>query len=418
MQDVIHLNDAWKSIGRLSVNFIRKWKTVIMGKVFICADTEFPRKGAVSNYIETFAKALKVNQKDVYVIAVSHKQEEYTRWTEYNQIVYTSIYYDVSNKRNTLCARMNIGKKMWNCIYQNGVSSEDTIICYTNNFFFMKSIYTNAEKRKIKVINCVCEWHIAQQFKYGYLDIFNFWYYCLGFYCGIGISGNVIAISRKLEEFFVKKGCKVLRFPPLIDFPQGNIELNKPCEKIKFIYSGSFKNKDSMQVMLKAFAALPHDMKRKVEFHITGYSWEKLYKMSIVPQEIWENVRELLVVHEWMEYNELIELYKQMHFLLIARETNRVTLSNFPSKVPEMMAWGIIPIMTQVGDLPNLYLEDGVDSILFSQCDVSECCQAITKAINLTPEKRRYMQDCARKKAEMAFDYAQWSEKIGKFIGA
>ena len=385
-------------------------------KVFICADTEFPHKGATSNYIETLAKAFTVMAVDTYIVAVSREQRTSVDWIEYGSICYKTIPYDVSDTKKTLRARLSIGKEMWNCIYQKGIESGDAVICYTSNFFLMKKIYGNAKKYGIKVINCVTEWHTARQFKYGYLDIFNFWYYCLAFYRGMRLSGNVIAISKKLEEYFKKKGCRVLLMPPLIDCSASIKDIQKPCDKTKFIYSGSFKNKDSMRVMLESFAGLPDAMKDNVEFHITGYTYDKLYEESTVSPETWEAVKKVLVIHSWMEYNELIELYKQVEFLLIARETNRVTLSNFPSKVPEMMVQGIIPVMTKVGDLPNLYLENGIDCILFEQCTVESCREAIVQAVQMNEATRRQMRDNARKTAKENFAYENWADSIYDFV--
>ena len=386
-------------------------------RVFICSDTEFPHKGATSNYIETLAKAFAVKAIDTHIIAVSREQRTIGDWIEYGGICYKALPYDVSDARKTLHARLSIGKEMWNCIHQQGIEPGDVVICYTDNFFFLRKICENAKKHGIKVINCVTEWHTAVQFKYGYLDIFNFWYYCLAFYRGMGLSGKVIVISKKLEEYFKQKGCRVLLMPPLIDCSMAaTADIKKTCDKTRFIYSGSFKNKDSMRVILESFASLPAEMQEDIEFHITGYSYDKLYEMSKVSPETWEAVEKLLVVHTWMEYNELIELYGQMDFLLIARETNRATLSNFPSKVPEMMAYGIIPVMTRVGDLPNLYLENGIDSILFEQCTVESCRGAIIQAVRSDETERKQMRDNARKTVKENFAYENWADSIYDFV--
>lgn len=141
-----------------------------------------------------------------------------------------------------------------------------------------------------------------------------------------------------------------------------------------------------------------------------------MYKESSVTSKIWEDVKELLVLHSWMEYSELLELYQQMDYLLIARESNRATLSNFPSKVPEMMAYGIIPVMTQVGDLPNLYLENGRDSILFDQCTVESCRDAIVQAVQMNKSERILMRENTCKKAMESFAYEKWADVIYNFI--
>lgn len=55
-----------------------------------------------------------------------------------------------------------------------------------------------------------------------------------------------------------------------------------------------------------------------------------------------------------MKYGELIGLYQEMHFLLLARGVSQMTLANFPSKVPETMCFGIVPIVSEVGIIRSI----------------------------------------------------------------
>lgn len=387
-----------------------------MQKVFICLDKEFPRKNAPANYVEYLAKAIQSENTMIYIISIAAIQTECNCWHHYQKMEYCNVYYDVSNPLKTIKARTTVGFDMWKCITSRRISEGDLIICYTDNYFMMKTLKEKGVSRKAKVINCVAEWYLAAQYKYGYFDIFNYWYDCLGFYRGIGCSKKVIAVSRKIGNYFHNKGCKTFILPPLTDPFEFQYLNDKKCDKIRFIYSGNFINKDSMKDMLLGLAGLEEKERQQIEFHITSGNRGSLDKIAIELGDDWEKIADRVIIHEWMPYIELVELYQKMHFLLIARPNNRVTQSNFPSKIPEMMSYGIIPIMNRVGDCPEYYLEDNKDSILFDTCDATACSRAISRAIELLPEQRVFMQCNARKKAETVFYYGAWSEKIKSFL--
>ena len=93
-----------------------------------------------------------------------------------------------------------------------------------------------------------------------------------------------------------------------------------------------------------------------------------------------------------------------------------MTQSNFPSKIPECMCYGIVPIMSNVGDAPKYYLKNQVNSIVFDGCTVSSCKQAIYSALSVEWSKYKLLSESARRTAEKQFDYRQWSEKVSGMI--
>lgn len=387
-----------------------------MQNVFICLDKEFPRKNAPANYVEYLGKALRSEETAVYFISIASKKNECNQWFQYQKMKYCNVYYDVSTPLKTAKARLKVGLDMWKCMISQQISEGDVIICYTDNYFMMKTLWANGRKKKVKVINCVAEWYLAHQYKYGYFDVFNYWYDCLGFYRGVGCGKKVIAISRKIDSYFRSKGCKTFILPPLIDPFEFPYHKEKKCDKVRFVYAGNFSNKDSMGNMLLGIAGLDEEKREQIEFHITGGNREGLNRVIAELGNEWKKIAECVIIHDWLSYEELINLYQRMHFLLLTRPDNRVTQSNFPSKVPEMMSYGIIPVMNRVGDCPNYYLEDGKDSLLFDACDADSCRKAISRAMTLSSEQRISMQNYARAKAENTFYYDVWREKIKAFL--
>ena len=119
-------------------------------------------------------------------------------------------------------------------------------------------------------------------------------------------------------------------------------------------------------------------------------------------------LKNVLIRHDWLRYDELTDLFNQMHYILLARPITQVTLSNFPSKIPEALCYGIVPVVSRVGDYTNLYLQDGKESFVFDGCNAKDCCNAIERAVSVSFEEWLKMSHAARKMAEERFDYHNW----------
>ena len=121
-----------------------------------------------------------------------------------------------------------------------------------------------------------------------------------------------------------------------------------------------------------------------------------------------------VVYHNRLEYMDLVALYRDMHFLLLIREKNQQMLAGFPSKLPETMAFGIIPIATSMGDYAEYYLKDGVDSLLIYEPGIEACAAAISRGLTLSPEAIRNMSFAAYTTAKERFDYHNWVDFLKK----
>ena len=167
--------------------------------------------------------------------------------------------------------------------------------------------------------------------------------------------------------------------------------------------------------MLTAFCSLTTKEKRCVKLHITGTSLDNL-KRKINSDELYLQIANVFVVHEWMEYTELIDLYRTIDFLILIRFDNQITQANFPSKIPESMSFGIIPVCTRVGDYTKYYLKDNFDSIIFDPDSTKICLDSIRKAIYMPESQYLLMRNNARRTAVEKFGFKNWSEKLHTFI--
>lgn len=393
----------------------------MMKKAYICAHANFPRNGAEANYIYSLAKCLQTIGYKVMIISRGHNRKE--DWCEAEQsYVYREVHYDNVGERppkfwGSFFGYFYESRKIINKLRKNSVSKVDCVILYSINFFYIRDIYKYAKRKGIMLYTCIVEYPQSFQYKGGKFNPV-FWLERLGFRHGIPINRKVIVISQYLQSYFRKLNCKTFILPPLVDFDEYKAEVCKrgETEFCNIIYSGNPSGKDDMNVMAHAILRANKKNKGKIRFHITGCNVETLKRISNLTSAEWDDLKNYICVYPWMEYEELIKFYWSMDFLLLARHKNMVTLSNFPSKVPELMACGIIPIVSEVGDYTSLYIRDQYNGIVFQNCTIEECAEAIERAVQLTEEKKKVLSKNARMMVKDKLDYHVWGERIEDFL--
>ena len=213
-------------------------------------------------------------------------------------------------------------------------------------------------------------------------------------------------------------GCVAHVVPPLTDMTEVTSEpSDSGCEKETYdlIYPGIPFTKDDIEVMLEALLVLPEHVRRRIRFHSTGIPRERLERFLGKKSFLLDKLNDVFCIHGFMPYDDLEKLYHKMDFLLLSRYENLVNHANFPSKLPELMARGIIPIGNRVGDY-HLCLTDDVNAFLFEKDDAHECANAILRAVS-NPWKKIYaMKASAQKCAEKHWDYRHWSQRLSEFI--
>ena len=187
-------------------------------------------------------------------------------------------------------------------------------------------------------------------------------------------------------------------------------ETSKEQLPYKFILPANGKMKDNLESMICAFLNLSDQELSRVELHLCGISEEKL--RSVVNKQEWNRLEKIVIIHKWMKYDELEKMYKEMHYLLLARDICQMNLANFPSKVPETMAYGIVPIASRVGDYTELYLRDGENSFIIEGSKVEQVTEAVHKAISISYDEYKNMSKAARRCVYKCFDYRTFSAQL------
>lgn len=379
-----------------------------MRRVFIQTSCKYPHGEALANYIQSLSKAiLNVGYE---VILVTGINEEYA----FEAVVLDSEpikIVPIMSKADTISKQERITRycdERIKVLEKYEIDREDRVIVFEpRNEYFLNRLFEKREKTGFKVICAVLELFSARDYRTR--DDYERSIYIRD---EVFLQADaILSISEYIDEHYMNKGMRrVYRFPPMIDSLECSFKV-KETDRYRFIIPSK---KDSVKSMLTAFAGLKDEEAEKVEIHISGI--EKEYIEKIMDQAAWRKIVKYTIIHPWVRYDELVKLYQQVDFLLIARDECQRTLANFPSKVPETMAYGIVPIVSDVGDYTKYYLKDGKDSIFIDGDDADAVRIALEKAIRMSAAEYMCYSKNARKTAEERFDYRIWDLKIKRML--
>lgn len=388
-------------------------------RLFILTNDPVPFGTANANYIRNFSKAVAATGMEVIVIGMKSSSENSKLYCSESieRIQFWNFNESRIGGKNYLRVYFNYKKNYQEALNAFEAGENDYIIVYSTELDTAKAAIEYSLVPCEHKAFCEVEWFQPYQYKHGKLNLlYILWR--IGFQYRMREFQKAIPISTNLERLCIKNGCNTLVVPALVDTDDLRAERTTDDKYIHFIYPGSASDKDSFPCMMNALKRVDLEIRRRVRFHLTGsMSYEKLMDILGSDRDVLEEIKDNLVFHGWLTYDDLMTLYGKSDFLLIARARNVVTLSNFPSKVPEMMSYGVVPVCSDVGDYTEIYLRDGIDSIQFENDSVSSCADAICRAIEIKESSNlAKMQEAARETVKEKLDYRNWGDRIVAFL--
>ena len=383
-----------------------------MNRVFICGYFNFPRGGAAANYVQSFAKVFLRLGKNVIVISNINPNIK-LEGNKYQEIQVENVQLREDKLGHYIDFNFLMGKYYEQILSGLSVDCSDLIIAYSRDSFILNSVLKIGKKVGAKTGVCLVEWFEKKDYGKWFRNV-EYWKSQISFYRENLKFDYIFPISTYIEGYYKKKNCKTFRLPSLVDTEEFEYNEKKITDKRIFIFPGNGKMKDALEETIQAFALLRDEEVLKLEFHICGVG--KLAKQIIKENKLENSPAGKIVIHEWMPYEELIDLYRRAHFMILARDISRMTLANFPSKIPETLSYGIIPICSRVGDYTKLYLMDGVNSLIMDGCDVQTILHGIRRALAMSDQDIINYSNKCRITAETKFDYKQWVKPLDKFL--
>lgn len=379
-----------------------------MSRVFIQVYCEYPRGGALANFIQNLTKAILCSGYEVILLTDINKEYDFSEIVLANSQI--AVIPIVASDDVEVCSRQ---KRTGFCDERIGalrkykISKEDRVMVFwLKNEYFLERLFELEREVGFKSICGVLELYNIEDYKSeeNYKrDVHIEREVYLG-------ANAVLAVSGYVCDYYAAKGMTAYCFPPMVDCDEYPMK-PKRMDKYKFIIPSQ---KDSLESMLRAFLSLPDIENCGIELHLCGVNETTIHEM--LSKTDWDRLTRFAIIHSWLKYDELIELYQQMHFILVARHECQRTLANFPSKIPEAMTYGVVPIVSDVGDYTKYYLQDGYDSIFIQGDSRDDIRKSLVKALSLDNKKYKEYMEHAQKTARTKFDYHVWVPKIGKML--
>lgn len=380
-------------------------------RLVICLDRQFPFGDAAANLAVHLATAAREEGWEPFVIGRNRKGSD-------PKGVRESIPY-----QNLLSARTRVGRafayfgtglRVGRILKGLKLQPGDRVLIYSSNLFYIRPVLFTANRTGARVIFEVVEWHQPWQFKRGRMEPFylNFDYCFRVLYPS---TGYVIAISRRLQAHFEARGCRVLLMPPLagrVTVKRVQLPEQRP---VRFIYSGNPWGKDNFGAVLAALCLLSESERNRLEFHITGQTCDDIVRELPFAAKHLKDLDRSVVFHDWLEYSELEKLYDECSFLLLVRDSNIVTESNFPSKIPEALGRGVVPVVSPVGDIRQ-YLQDGHDAIFVGSSDAKVVAGVLRRILSYDSGRILHMRANAYQTASVVFGTSAWAPALGQFL--
>lgn len=382
-----------------------------MKQVFIYSNCIFPHGSASANYLQYLGRALIEIGYDVYLISNGNydkcQYDQEKKLYEYKGINFKKINEEHPGFKKYIDKIVSI-HEFTEFVKCHKPQKDDLIIVYSSDATKLKALLRFARRRNLKIVACVVEWFPKEFYPRNshkkYQNIFDKIYPKFDL---------LFPISRYIADYLTSCGGKCAVLPIMTDpYEYNYMEMKRnDVENKRFLFIKNGMMKDCSDVLFDAINSMSFEEFEKLEFHFKGYKEEDIKK--VLTSKFWPLLGRKIITHGWMEYDELISLYNNMTFLILPREKNQMTLANFPSKIPEVMCFGMIPIVSDVGDYTDLYLRDNIDSIFIRECNSIGCLEAIRKAADLSYIKIRDMSKQARKTAVDRFNFRVWEDYIG-----
>lgn len=384
--------------------------------VYICGLYAFPKGSAGSVYVQNLAQAfLAIGYRVVLVSDVNHKSStgDYLFLTNHrDRVVLEEIALPQVKWRHYFAFNFELSRYYSRALSRYTIRKSDLLVSYSMFSGINEAVLKAAKQSGARCMACVVEWLTKNEFKFGWFD-WRFWRYLHNFHRIFPGFDGIFSISTLLDGHFRDRGCRSMVLPIMSDPYEYPYRPARRREKRRFVYPANGLLKDALGVVLAAFALLDDTALSRVELDLSGVSEVDLIKM--IGEQTYHRLKEHIRLHSWMAYEELVALYQTVDFLVISRATTRMTEANFPSKVPEAMNYGVVPVVSRVGDYTNLYLDDK-NSVVFALNTVECCREALVKCLAIAPEALGRLSDGARQTSIDKFFYSNWTEKIAAFI--
>lgn len=379
-------------------------------RVLVCGLLRFPEGDAGSIRQKKLADMIQKLGHEVMVVglgACTHKKTLDFRGTP---------YVSLRSKNDSVFGKVQSHLEYWRGL--KGIMNSfkpDAVLMDDIGVLRTMRIKGYCKRRKIDLIHDSVEWYSPEQFAHGRFSLVytskNLLNACL-----IDQSCKVIAISKYLEEHFLRRGVKKCVRIPIVVSEQDFCEKKelKP-NAVTFTYAGQPGRKDYLRMIVDAFADLHAKELEKVRVNIIGCTEEQLYindKDTVIPDKL----KGRMTFHGYIPHDSVLRILEETDFTVLMRDpTKRYAKAGFPTKMVESLSRST-PIICNLSSDMGDYLKDGENALIVEDCDLQSLERQIRRAIEMSYEDRVAMAQKALQSARESFDMLQYLSKVEEIL--
>lgn len=396
-----------------------------MAKIIYTGIFRFPDKGAAAARVLGIGKALRAAGHEIEFAGWEDqgRQEDLKPEGYYYQQFRYVPQRDLPTEPAALIKRamrfIQYGKNTLQWLEAQELKKIHTVIAYGGGgTWFLTKLKALCSSKGVKLIIDSAEWYDPCNVPGGR---FGLPYWDSEFrmrYINVSI-GRLIVISSYLERYYLGKGCKVLRVPPLVDLDEARWR-NPPLHRIvsdgtlRIGYAGTPGKKDLLGNVLLGLWAL-----RKVgvplELHLIGPALEEVTACLGADASILNEIKNSLILHGKVPQALVPHLLAKMDFTVLLRPCERYAEAGFPTKLVESLAAGVPVIANPTSDIAE-FVRDGKEGILLADHLPETFAAGVKRAFAMSREQMEFMRCSAKSCAELFFNFKNYSKQLGNFI--
>jgi len=212
-------------------------------------------------------------------------------------------------------------------------------------------------------------------------------------------------------QTYTRKNCQFFHFPMTVDYQRFDSLHKSLVTSNKIIYCGGEPenySKDGVVILIEAFSAISNQFPD--------------LKLTLIGRanKSWINkINELSLGHHvelpgYVPSDEIPQLLKNAHVLVLARPSNKQSEGGFPTKLGEYLSTGNPVITTNVGEI-DLYLTDNVTVYFAKPNSVEDFSKKLEHVLTHYDEATK-IGEAGRFLAATTFNYKTYSNDFLRFL--
>ena len=184
---------------------------------------------------------------------------------------------------------------------------------------------------------------------------------------------RLVVLGERWKTFFVSIGVpqhRIVVLPNPVVLPESVPE--RPAGgKVRFVFFGLISARKGPFELVEAVARLTPECRARVEFMLAGNGETERLRARV--KEL--GLQDVVEIREWVEPAERDRLLAAAHAFVLPSHAE-----GLPMSMLEAMAWGLAPICTPVGSIPE-HVVDGANGLLVTPGDVAQLSAAIERLV-------------------------------------